>query len=159
MKQLSRGFQSHGKCDYRKTTQMKNELLFSSELKKVKHYKYVITKIDSAYKKTHPVVAMSRSIYSLLKIPGRHLLKRKAIPYSGANTTSQHHQMSRKDKEKGGFAGYFLFHYYSESFCFDLLSSSALFFHLISFTRPKHHCHCRAARNSILYALPSSHSI
>lgn len=44
---------------------------------------------------------MSRSIYSLLEIPGRHLQKRKAIPCSGANTTSQQHQMGGGTKRKG----------------------------------------------------------
>lgn len=137
---------------------MKNKLVFSSELKKVKHYKQVITKIDSAYKKKHPLLAISRSIYSLPEIPGRHLLKRQAIPCSSENPTSQPYQMGGGTKRKGLLLDILFLITVRGSAFISFLPPSALFFHLIS-PHSKHCCNCKAARDSILYAPPSSHCI
>lgn len=101
LKQVSRGFQRNGKCDYQNTIQMKNELLVFNELKKVKHYKQAITKPGSVQKRKHPVPVISRSIYSLLEIPGRHLLTNKAMPCSGGNATSQHLTWEEGQRDQG----------------------------------------------------------
>lgn len=137
---------------------MKNKL-FSSVLKKVKHYKQIITKIVSAYKKKHAVPVSNTSICSLLEIPGRYLLKRKAVSYSGSNTT-QYHQIGEETKRTGVLQDIFFFIIIG-------VSTSALISFLplpcspISFlsSHSKHCCHCTAARDSILYPPPASQTI
>lgn len=120
----------------------------------------MIIKIVSAYKKKHVVPALNTSIYSLLEIPGRHLLKRKTVSCSGSNTTSQCHQVEGGTKRTGVLQGIFFFIITGVS-ASALISFLPLLCSPISFLSPhsKPCYHCTAARDSIKYAPPARQNI